>query len=216
MKHLFIGVLYVLGISIVQACSSKEEDMALDFNEEKFVSQIEFATWPSSTRADGNPTIQPPKDGEGTSIIKVRIARKKKNCNSGFGLCDFKLFPKKKKDSASSDLAVTRVECNNEKYFEIQFDSVTNTYYVNMLLAKVAPNTDYNLPSLKIEEDLYWINDEETQKEIRDFMGEDIEKNIINNDLLSAKSYKIATGEIPFNGSLGLYGGYQIRLILVQ
>lgn len=216
MRHFFMVVICLLGTGTLQSCSSEEEQMASKFDEDEFVSQIEFITWPSSAMTKGNPTIEPPKDGDGQGIISARIARKKKNCNSGFGLCDFKLFPKKKKTSTNTDIITTRSE-NSNKYFEIKYDSITDTYYVNMLLAnQLAPNIDCGMVSLKIDEDLYWINDEETQKEIKEFMGDSTSNDYFEKGLFDAKSYKIAAGEIPYNEALGLYGGYQIKLITIQ
>lgn len=75
-------------------------------------------------------------------------------------------------------------------------------------------DTDPNTVSLKIDEDLYWVNDSEALEEIENFMGSNVNDDIFEEGLLSAKSYKIAAGEIPYNSSLGLYGGYKIKLII--
>ena len=36
-----------------------------------------------------------PKDLKFLNLVSVKLARKKLDCKSGFGLCDFKFFPKK-------------------------------------------------------------------------------------------------------------------------
>lgn len=35
-----------------------------------------------------------PKDLKFLNLVSVKLARKKLDCKSGFGLCDFKFFPK--------------------------------------------------------------------------------------------------------------------------
>lgn len=213
MKHFLFAAFCLLGIGIMQSCSSEENQMVPVLNEEEFASQIKFITYPSVITTRNNPTI-PPNPNRGTGIISARIARKSKGCNSGFGLCDFKLFPKKKSTTTRAFTIVPTEDTSVEEYFEIEYDNITNVFYTNMLLAEPVPNEfDDNIFPLSIDEDLYWINDEMALNEIENFIGESIDSETFDNGLLSAKVYKIAAGEISYNASLGLYGGYQVILI---
>lgn len=212
MKCFFISALCLLGMGVMQSCSSEENQMTSILSEDDFVSQVEFLTWPSSAFTKGNPTIEPNPD-RGTGIISARIARKSRGCNSGFGLCDFKLFPKKKKTSVDTGVLTSTRSINEENYFEVEYDSLKNVFYANMLLATPLPEkVGGNVFPLKIDEDLYWVNDEEALKEMEDFLGGSVDEGDFQNGLLSAQAYKISAGEIPYNASLGLYGGYRVVL----
>ncbi|MGI6815995.1 hypothetical protein ACMYZ8_12680, partial [Bacteroides sp. KG156] len=134
-------------------CSSDGNQLILnqpELTEDEFVSQVEFNDLLTVVATRANPTMPPNKKTKG--IISARLARKSRGCNSGFGLCDFKLFPK-----SSAVSALKQTIALDEKLFEVVLDEESHTYEANLLLAKPLPEgVSADLSSLKIDEDIYW------------------------------------------------------------
>lgn len=86
--------LCLFGMGILVACSSEENQLVQnpsEMSEDDFVSQVKFSGLLSTVKTRTNPTMPPNKKTKG--VLRARIARTSRGCNSGFGLCDFKLFP---------------------------------------------------------------------------------------------------------------------------
>ena len=211
MKTLIISILCFVGISMIHSCSSDEKFLKTKtaLTEDEFVSLLKFKTIQHSN-SRSNPTIPPTKKTKG--ILKARIARKSKNCNSGFGLCDFKLF------AANSSIEVlSNLLEDNEYLLEVELDELTNNYYVLLLLDQPLPESaTEDIASLKIEEDIYWLRDEDSIKDFNIALNEADNKEKPKEDneslLLSNEYIKIDEDTLILDPNLGAYGGYQIGL----
>lgn len=212
MKNFIISVLCLAGIGIMSSCSTDEKiiENKKVLTEEEFVSLLKFKTLTPSAASRSNPTIPPKTKSKG--ILKAKIARKSKGCNSGFGLCDFKLFP----SSSSIELLSCSLE-ENEYLLEVDFNEESNAYYISLLLDQPLPEgaTD-DIASLKIEEDIYWLNDEDAIEELEVALNESSNKEKPSEDnesLLKSNEYiKIDADTLILDPNLGSYGGYQIEL----
>lgn len=213
MKTKLLIALCSLGIVLLTTCSSEEKNQlpknSSEMSEDEFVSLLKFNDL-SSIVTRGNPTIPPGNKTKG--ILSARIARKSKNCTKGFGLCDFKLFPK-----STSITEIERTISPDEYLFEITLDE-DSIYEVKLLLAQPLPeNISPELASLKIDDDIYWIKDETTMAEINKIITESTNSNVLTIEsqtgLFSATAYKIEAEVIKYNPNLGENGGYSVKLI---
>lgn len=207
MKAKSFIILSLLGMGMfVYSCSSEENSTVQEQqknDEDVFATQVKFLSLSSpSTRMRNNPTIPP--GGKRTGIIRVRIARASRGCNGGFGLCDFKLFPK------SSVSIVTESLKADEYLFEVVLDEASDTYYTTMLLAEPVEEA---IP-LKVDDDMYWINDEEAKMELNEIITSALNKDVLeaeSTDGLFAVDYcKVVANEIQYDETLGDNGGYQL------
>ena len=207
MKMKLFVALCSLGMGMLVACSSEENQLVQnpsELLEDDFVSQVEFTT-------RTNPTMPPNKKTKG--LISARIARKSKGCNRGFGLCDFKLFPK-----SSSVAALEQAVAPDEYLFEVVLDESTNTYEANMLLAKPLPEgTTVEMSSLKIDDDIYWVKDDVTMAEVNEVVVASPNSEALATEcqveLFATETYKVEAGPILYDSALGDNGGYRIKLL---
>lgn len=212
MKTKLLVALCSLVMGILMSCSSEENQLVKnpsELTEDDFASQVKFAGLSSATTRT-NPTMPPNKKTKG--IISAKIARKSRGCNSGFGLCDFKLFPK-----SSSVAVLEHALAPDEFLFEVVLDENSNTYEANMLLAKPLPEgVSTEVSSLKIDEDIYWIKDNTTMAEINEVIAVSSSTEAIavecNTELFATEVYKVDAGTIEYNPTLGVNGGYQVKL----
>lgn len=212
MKTKLLVALYSLAMGLLISCSSEESQLVKnpsELTEDDFASQVEFASLSSATTRT-NPTMPPYKKTK--ALISARIARKSRGCNSGFGLCDFKLFPK-----SSSFAAIEHSLAPDDFLFEVVLDEKSNTYEVNMPLAKPLPGgVSTEVSSLKIDEDIYWIKDNTTMAEINEVIAVSPTPEVTaiecNTELFATEVYKIDAGTIEYNPTLGVNGGYQVKL----
>lgn len=200
-------VLSLLGIGVLTYSCSSEENQTMQEqqknDEDVFVENVKFLSLASpTTRMRNNPTIPP--GGKRTGLIRIRIARASRGCNGGFGLCDFKLFPK------SSETIVSETLKTDEYLFEVILDETSDTYYTTMLLAEPVEKA---IP-LKVDDDIYWINDEETKMELNEIIASALTPEMLEaecaNELFVADYCKVAANEIQYNETLGDNGGYQL------
>lgn len=199
-------------MGVLMSCFPEENQLVKnpsELTEDDFASQVEFAGL-SSVITRTNPTMPPYKKTKG--ILSARIARKSRGCNNGFGLCDFKLFPK------SSSIAVLEHTLASDEYlFEVVLDENSNTYEANMTLAKPLPEgVSTDVSSLRIDEDIYWIKDNTTMAEINEVIAVSSTPEAIavecNAELFATEVYKVDAGTIKYNPTLGVNGGYQVKL----
>lgn len=213
MKIKLFVALCSLGMGMLMACSSEENQLTQKFpelSEDDFVSQVEFRNLLSVTTRT-NPTMPPSLKTR--ALISARIARKSKECKSGFGLCDFKLFPK-----SSSVVALNQVVDSDEYLFEVVLDENSNVYEADLLLARPLPEgTTAELSSLKIDDDIYWIKDDVTMAEVNEVVAASPDSEALiaecQTGLFASKAYKVEVGPVEYNSALGENGGYQIKLL---
>lgn len=80
--------------------SVKEEVREDGFDEIAFMNKVKFKSLVDEHPDKRAPSATVnPKDLKFLNLVSVKLARKKLDCKSGFGLCDFKFFPKKQKIS---------------------------------------------------------------------------------------------------------------------
>lgn len=213
MKRKLFVALCSIGMGMLVACSSEENQLPQnpsELSEDDFVSQVEFSDLLSVTTRT-NPTMPPNKKTKG--LLSARIARKSKGCNHGFGLCDFKLFPK------SCTVAVLEQAVAPDEYlFEVVLDESTNTYEAKVLLAKPLPEgASAELSSLKIDEDIYWVKDDVTMAEINEVVVASPNSEALATEcqveLFATEAYKVEAGPILYDSALGGNGGYRIKLL---
>lgn len=213
MKRKLLIALCSVGMGMLAACSSEESQLvqkSSELLEDEFVSQVKFDDLLSPTTRS-NPTIPPSTKTKG--ILRARIARKSRGCNHGFGLCDFKLFPK-----SSSVVALEQAVAPDEYLFEVVLDESSNTYEANLLLAKPLPvGTSVEMSSLKIDDDIYWVKDEVTMAEVNEVIVASPNSEALvtecQSELFAAEAYKIKAEAIEYNSTLGENGGYQVKLV---
>lgn len=201
---------FLIGIvTLAFASCSLDENLSSqkEFNEDEFASTVKFL--PISEIYTRSPTIPPNK--KTTGIIKARIARASRGCNRGFGLCDFKLFPK------NSEIYLEQSLEANEALFEVRQDEITGEYIADMLLANPLPdNVSSDLIPIRIDNNLFWINDQETKAELNEVINMAYDKQAMiedcNTGLFAKEAYEILNGEIKFDTSLGINGGYEVKL----
>lgn len=177
-------------------------------SEDNFMKQVKFVKI-SETSTRSNPTIPPNKKTVG--IIRARIARKSKGCNSGFGLCDFKLFPK------NSELAILENSLENDHafLFEVEQGDSLNLYKTNILLASPLPQGFSEVTtSLKIEDAIYWIKDEMSINETKEMslIDETEFEKECQTGLFSSNYCCINPTIVKYDPTLGEHGGYQIKI----
>lgn len=179
-------------------------------SEDNFMSQIKFIDISKKgTRAKNNPTISPKKKTVG--ILRARIARKSKGCNSGFGLCDFKLFPK----SSNLVLLESSLEKDHAFLFEVEQGDSLNQYEANMLLASPLPQGfSEATTSLKIEDTIYWIKDEISINEIKEvsLVDDTVCKQECQTGIFATSFCSVSPTKVKYDPSLGEHGGYQIKI----
>lgn len=214
MKTKLILVAFLLGIGILASCSLEESSFVqneTEFSEDDFVSHVEFYDLLSVVKTRTNPTMPPNAKTKG--LLRARIARKSRGCNSGFGLCDFKLLPK-----STSMIALEQTTASDEYVFEVVLDESSNSYKANLLLAHPLPEGfAEEVSSLKIDDDIYWIKDEETMTEINEIMAISSNSEVLydecQTELFSADVYAVSAENVLYDSTLGEYGGYQIELV---
>lgn len=106
---------------------------------------------------------------------------------------------------------------DNEYLLEVELDELTNNYYVLLLLDQPLPESaTEDIASLKIEEDIYWLRDEDSIKDFNIALNEADNKEKPKEDneslLLSNEYIKIDEDTLILDPNLGAYGGYQIGL----
>lgn len=75
--------------------SVKEEVREDGFDEIAFMNKVKFKSLVDEHPDKRAPSATVnPKDLKFLNLVSVKLARKKLDCKSGFGLCDFKFFPK--------------------------------------------------------------------------------------------------------------------------
>lgn len=214
MKTQLLVVLCSLGMGVWATCSSDGNQLIQnqpELTEDEFVSQVEFNDLLTVVATRANPTMPPNKKTKG--IISARLARKSRGCNSGFGLCDFKLFPK-----SSAVSALKQTIALDEKLFEVVLDEESHTYEANLLLAKPLPEgVSADLSSLKIDEDIYWVKDEVTMAKVNEVVIASPNSEIIaaecQSELFETSVYKVEAKPIKYDPDLGENGGYKIQLL---
>lgn len=219
MRVFVFSVLCLLGISVMTSCSADEKlnEKRKVLTEEEFVSQLKFVTLtstPTSRAIEGNPTISPKTKTVG--IFSAKIARKSKDCKRGFGLCNFKLF--------STNTSIAALEASleeNEYLLEVYYDDESSNYYVELLLDQPLPEgATEEMSSLKIEEDIYWLKDEDSISDLNTALNssteEDDDSEEDNHPSISEGLVKVDSDTLILNPGLGVNGGYQITLQLIE
>lgn len=150
-------------------------------------------------------------------ILSVRIATKKSGCKTGFGLCDFKWFPKDPKQP-TFDPWTPRDTTNVPNRPLTRFANTNawkgsnGSYYTLLLLDKPLPaGLSHKDAYLEIDEDLFWVNDSVTVSEIP-LVGTGEAFNVFKNEVLSHEYFMINKGNIEFDPSIGKYGGFIITI----
>lgn len=196
----------VMGVSLL-SCSSDDSLANQEqkrMTEDEFAKNVSFVKTPLAMTMAYSKTVtsvdKPVLDSD-IVILRLTIGRKSRGCR-GFGICDFKLFPRE-----THFIELVESLQDNEYIARGYYDAQDDKVYAELLLDKPAP--DYVYPLL-VEEDLYWVKDEIALEEIHQYTGEDYD--ISKDKLLDNDYYQIKADSIAFDSSLGENGGYQIVL----
>lgn len=201
------------GQSEEQISVNGTEDMVREngFDELAFMEKVKFKSLVDELPDKKAPSATVnPKDLKFLNLVSVKLARKKLDCNRGFGLCDFKFLPKNISVSVAKQAVF-----DGEYLVELKTDTLNSRYYIELLLDEEFPEGfDKNDACLMIDDDLYWINDSVTIEDMNDWLNSDemyaeMERRI---DYLF-ETGQIARGVVPFVDSLGQHGGYIIDVV---
>lgn len=189
MKRTFI--LFALFPLIMGSCQQDETAVAYnDLNSDAAVHALRFETVggilekeSKSTRSNLTESSNDIDVAENPLIIcEFGIGRPKHQCR-GFGICEFKLFPKQNITKAEYDKftqygGVVETDINGQKYLKV------------LVSEDVDENLKPSLPALKIDDD---------------FGSTDM--NDVDDGL-----YTLKRGDYNFDASLGEHGGYKINI----
>lgn len=122
--------------------------------------------------------------------------RKKYNCQHGWGLCNFRWFPRV--NSYMDDPTNVEILSSDSYAGEVKTDSLGNSY-LEILLSEASTITD--IPSLNIDDDI---------------IGDPLQEVCLdeNNDSTERLSSDITLkkGVYAFDPNVGQYGGYRIKV----
>ena len=98
-SNFFMGCALAV-MALVVGCQSEEQvsenSVKEEVREDGFMNKVKFKSLVDEHPDKRAPSATVnPKDLKFLNLVSVKLARKKLDCKSGFGLCDFKFFPKK-------------------------------------------------------------------------------------------------------------------------
>lgn len=191
--------------------SVKEEVREDGFDEIAFMNKVKFKSLVDEhpNKRAPSATVNP-KDLKFLNLVSVKLARKKLDCKSGFGLCDFKFFPKN-----TTVKVAEKAIFPGEYLVELKEDTLNSRYYMELLLDEEFPyGFDKNDACLIVDDDLYWVNDPVTVQDMEDLLNSDKMYEEMNRRIeYLFETGQIGAGNIPFIDSLGQHGGYVIEVV---
>ena len=192
MKKLFFSLILLIGVIVISSCSSEEASVkCVDY--EAMARQLIFQSVGSQvTATDANNIAFSSENitrgrGEVTVIIcSFRIARKKYNCKTGFGVCDFKWIWQKM--SSANDF----VNENNVVSSVVRTSSLGSYYVVLPIEQELSDEDKKNMPPLIVDD---YVEHMET----------------IDN---KKQTISIKDGSYKYNPSIGKNGGFEVPVTL--
>ncbi|MCR5712997.1 MAG: hypothetical protein K6G46_11205 [Prevotella sp.] len=201
-KILFVAI---LGMMVGFSSCTKEKVWSEQVELESFVTKLKFETLENVLNKETFPLRGGEHEyisGELTEQICILICswdgwgRKKYNCQHGWGLCNFRWFPRVR--PYLGDPINVDIPSSGSYAGEVKTDSLGNSY-LEILLSEAPTITD--IPSINIDDDI---------------LGEPLRKAYLdeNNEPIEGlpSDITLKEGVYAFDPNVGQYGGYRIEI----
>lgn len=200
--YLFVTI---LGMFVGFSSCTKEKMWSEQVELETFAAKLKFETLENVLNKEVFPMrgqVQGPISEELEEQISIVICswdgwgRKKYNCQHGWGLCNFRWFPRQ--SSYLGDPIAVEIPSSGSYAGEIKTDSLGNSY-LEILLSEVPTIND--IPSIHIDDDI--IGDP-----LREVYFDE------NNEPIEGlpSDITLKEGVYAFDPNVGQYGGYRIEV----